>query len=99
MITVEKAEKFRTCNVCHSKKDVYNMVFRYEGTNQGNQIVLCDNCIKDLIQKLNCSEIPTVEERKTGKWIVHYECPKCGEIVKDFTEYCPFCSTDMRGET
>ncbi len=37
-------------------------------------------------------------KRKTGKWIVHYECPKCGEITKDFTEYCPFCFADMRGE-
>ena len=42
---------------------------------------------------------PTIEpERKTGRWIVHYECPKCGEITKDFTEYCPFCNADMRGE-
>ena len=41
------------------------------------------------------SEVP---ERKKGKWIVHYECPKCGEITKDFTEYCPFCNADMRGE-
>lgn len=52
MITVEKAEKFRTCNVCHGNKNVYNIVFRYEGTNQGNQIVLCDNCIKDLIAEM-----------------------------------------------
>lgn len=37
-------------------------------------------------------------ERKTGRWIVYYECPKCGEITKDFTEYCPFCNADMRGE-
>lgn len=37
-------------------------------------------------------------ERKRGKWIVHYECPKCGEITKDFTEFCPFCNADMRGE-
>ncbi len=37
-------------------------------------------------------------ERKNGKWIVYYECPKCGEITKDFTEYCPFCNADMRGE-
>ena len=35
-------------------------------------------------------------ERKTGKWIVHYECPKCGESTKDFTEYCPFCNADMK---
>ena len=37
-------------------------------------------------------------EREKGKWIVYYECPKCGEITKDFTEYCPFCNADMRGE-
>lgn len=39
-----------------------------------------------------------VVERKNGKWIVYYECPKCGEITKDFTEYCPFCNADLRGE-
>lgn len=37
-------------------------------------------------------------EREKGKWIVYYECPKCGEITKDFTEYCPFCNADMRGK-
>ena len=37
-------------------------------------------------------------EQEKGKWIVYYECPKCGEITKDFTEYCPFCNADMRGE-
>lgn len=43
--------------------------------------------------------LPSVQpERKTGKWIVYYECPKCGEITKDFMEYCPFCNADMRGE-
>ena len=42
-------------------------------------------------------KLPTVTpKRKTGKWIVYYECPKCGEITKDFTEYCPFCGADMR---
>ena len=43
------------------------------------------------------SKQPTIEPKK-GKWIVYYECPKCGEITKDFTEYCPFCGTDVRGE-
>jgi rubrerythrin len=43
------------------------------------------------------TEEPTAIEpaRKTGKWIVHYECPKCGEITKNFMEYCPFCGADM----
>ena len=45
------------------------------------------------------STMPSVQpERKTGRWIVYYECPKCGEITKDFTEYCLFCNADMRGE-
>lgn len=42
-------------------------------------------------------EMPTIEPKK-GKWIVYYECPRCGEITKDFTEYCPFCGADVRGE-
>lgn len=37
------------------------------------------------------------QKQKMGKWIVYYECPKCGEITNDFTEYCPFCNADMRG--
>lgn len=44
-------------------------------------------------------DLQSVEpEREKGKWIVYYECPECGEITKDFTEYCPFCNADMRGE-
>lgn len=44
-------------------------------------------------------DLPSAQpERKKGRWIVYYECPKCGEITKDFTEYCPFCNADMRGE-
>ena len=45
-----------------------------------------------------CKSYERQSERKNGKWIVYYECPKCGEITKDFTEYCPFCDADMRGE-
>ncbi len=41
--------------------------------------------------------LETEPQRMKGKWIVHYECPKCGELTKDFTEHCPFCGTDMRG--
>jgi len=54
--------------------------------------------VQEAIRKA-MDKMPTIEpERKKGKWIVYYECPKCGEITKDFTEYCPFCSADMRGE-
>ena len=46
----------------------------------------------------NRTTVSKVTARKTGKWIVYYECPKCGEITKNFTEYCPFCNADMRDE-
>ena len=52
---------------------------------------------KKVIEHLE--QMPSAQpEREKGKWIVYYECPKCGEITKDFTEYCPFCNADMRGE-
>lgn len=45
------------------------------------------------------TKLPSAEpKRMRGKWIVHYECPKCGEITKDFMEYCPFCGDDMKGQ-
>ena len=53
---------------------------------------------EDVAEKTLCKVPSTQPERKKGKWIVYYECPKCGEITKDFTEYCPFCNADMRGE-
>jgi len=56
-----------------------------------------DEDMRNLLDELE--ELPSAQpERKKGKWIVYYECPKCGEITKDFTEYCPFCGADMRGE-
>ena len=48
---------------------------------------------------LRIEKMPTIEpQRMRGKWIVHYECPKCGELTKDFTEHCQFCGADMRGQ-
>lgn len=49
---------------------------------------------------------PTIEERKTGKWIcnspVTMKCNQCGLIIKDWDwhrfKYCPNCCADMRGE-
>ena len=51
------------------------------------------------IQTRKPKDFPTIEpQRIRGKWIVHYECPKCGELTKDFTEHCQFCGADMRGQ-
>lgn len=57
MITIEKSENFRgsqrPCNVCYSTDDVYNVTFRYKGTNSGHQITLCKQCLKELTDKIN----------------------------------------------
>ena len=50
MIKIEKAEKYRTCNVCHSENDVYLIDFRSEYS--GTQIALCKDCMKDLSEYL-----------------------------------------------
>ena len=59
-----------------------------------------DWCDEGVCKKVSAIQnLPSAQpQRKMGKWIVYYECPKCGEITKDFTEYCPFCDADMRGE-
>ena len=57
-ISVCKAEKYRHCNVCNKKDNIYNITLRYGGTNTGTQIALCDECIEKLMQKLS--------ERGTG---------------------------------
>ena len=54
-------------------------------------------------------DLPTIEERKTGKWNTDKESPEyatcsvCGHCDWDCTEskyfnYCPNCGADMRGE-
>jgi len=52
------------------------------------------------------SEAPTIEERKTGKWI-RGKCDQCGAHAPFWpmastyyeSDYCPNCGADMRGET
>lgn len=71
----------------------------------------CDtqNAITEIYDKIN--ELPTIEERKTGKWIEHddfdnsWECSVCNEVV-DIIEgtpmdneyrFCPWCGAKMEG--
>lgn len=64
-------------------------------------------CIREV------QDAPTIEERKTGKWIISntnskvttYKCSECGRIVHDDTGYdvskdYPYChcGADLRGE-
>lgn len=60
MIVVEKAEKFRICNVCCKSNDIYTIIFRYEGTNTGTQIALCNKCVANLVETL----LPYIERRE-----------------------------------
>lgn len=56
MIKIENAEHYKSCDVCDKNEGVYNIIFRYEGTNQGTRISLCNNCIDELIKKLVCRD-------------------------------------------
>lgn len=50
--------------------------------------------------------MPTIEERKKGKWITHfyafgedrYECDQCRNTALHLYDFCPNCGSDMRGE-
>lgn len=49
---------------------------------------------------------PTIEERKTGKWIKNsngtYSCDKCHSWIPNeqhyYANFCLYCGADMRGE-
>lgn len=54
---------------------------------------------------------PTIEERKTGKWKkvsasryvtsvrrYAYKCSECGDIYDLYSNFCPNCGADMRGD-
>lgn len=49
--------------------------------------------------------MPTIEERKTGKWkpisdgyLDIYECNQCGETEDYERNFCPYCGAKMEGE-
>lgn len=59
---------------------------------------------EECIKVEDIANAPTIEERKTGKWInkeFGQECSGCGEIQYGFDnrrQYCPFCGTKMEVE-
>ena len=53
---------------------------------------------------IDIEHAPTIEERKTGKWIVEDDgyteccrCDQCGKRYVDISNFCPNCGADMRG--
>ena len=66
----------------------------------------------DMIQRMQIcvKDIPTIEERKKGKWIPYskvyecrYNCSLCGYdlmgIHESEAKFCPNCGADMRNVT
>ena len=53
-IIVEMAESYRTCACCASDKNVVKITVlrRVGNSEQGTEIVLCENCAKDLRRRL-----------------------------------------------
>ena len=47
-IKLEKAEKYRRCNACHSEDTVYNVTV-LDCWRQGVQITLCLDCLSKLV--------------------------------------------------
>ena len=62
--------------------------------------------------KSNIDAMPTIEERKKGRWILNsiayirndiavpgYRCSECGSITTvEIQRFCHWCGADMRGE-
>ena len=45
------------------------------------------------------SKLPSVTPKtKTGKWIVRYECPNCGEGRSYAFDTCPMCGRELKND-
>ena len=64
----------------------------------------------EVVYKDDIDAMPTIEERKTGKWILdskpgRYRCSEClafsarDDLGNEYlSDYCSVCGADMRGE-
>ena len=111
-VIVEKSDPWKSCNSCGSSDDVlYVSVLRRVGKcQQGTQVSLCKSCAQCLLLNLEDymkgeDEMPTIEERKKGKWIregsaFNLRCPYCRkffvEPVGSKFNFCPACGAGMR---
>lgn len=79
------------------------------GESKGNYVTIC-SAISYKGAKQVLERLPSVQERKTGRWILEdndfidvCKCSVCG-IVEYFNKgwkkfnFCPNCGADMRGE-
>lgn len=56
MITIDNINDGRVCNCCHSKEELKEILFEYEGNGNGYSIALCSKCRKELKDKLKDGE-------------------------------------------
>lgn len=62
--------------------------------------VMCGSCFMGLALEA-VEDAPTIEDRKTGKWIDGYKrqtCSVCKQRGYRSWSFCPNCGADMRGE-
>ena len=96
------------CQLAQKQADRHGREFANAFYSGGGEISTEWWCVEDMIDNA-----PTIEERKTGKWIISntnskvttYKCSECGRIVHEDTGYdvskdYPYChcGSDMRGE-
>ena len=62
-------------------------------------------CGRLAVRKEDIDAMPTIEERKKGKWIEldfteawEYKCDQCGRLSDFKDNFCPYCGADMRGD-
>ncbi len=95
------------CTCCQKQTDTKRIKFSQDG-NQGISVVLCNDCIKELINTLE-QEPKTVLYSGDGYADGHMvydmaECPNCGyeyeDGDKDWGEnFCPHCGQPLKWES
>ena len=96
----------RYCSDCERRKGVKNGKWKIVYSIGDAPCRACG--IGDMIDELE--DAPTIEERKTGKWILdskpgRYRCSEClafsarDDLGNEYlSDYCSVCGADMRGE-
>lgn len=83
-----QAAKHALCKAVHKRDS------EIPCNNQTCSCLWTGTSVQDYAREINA--LPSVTPKpKTGKWIVHYECPVCGELRTKYTETCPYCGTKM----
>lgn len=53
MIWVNTTQGWQECNVCYSKDNLLEIIFRGNESNNGTAVVLCEKCRKELCERFN----------------------------------------------